>query len=73
MTKPLSCPICGKNIVDSAAAAESLFPFCSRRCQEVDLYRWSEGRYAIVEPLAPDDLQEEAFRFDETEPEPEDD
>ncbi|MFQ5734218.1 MAG: DNA gyrase inhibitor YacG [Planctomycetaceae bacterium] len=67
MIKPLACPICGKEIVDSAAAAESLFPFCSRRCQEVDLYRWSEGRYAIIEPVSPDELQEEEFRSDEPE------
>lgn len=28
-----------------------LFPFCSKRCREVDLLRWSKGTYAIVEPL----------------------
>ena len=40
MTKK-KCPICGK------AEAETFQPFCSRRCAEVDLGRWLEGRYVI--------------------------
>jgi uncharacterized protein len=40
-------------------ASPSWFPFCSERCRQVDLLRWSKGRYAIVEPLAPDQLAEE--------------
>ena len=32
----------------------ALFPFCSVRCQQIDLYRWSEGKYAIVEPIDPE-------------------
>jgi len=35
------CPICGR-----PAAAES-FPFCSKRCADVDLNRWLKGAYAI--------------------------
>lgn len=65
MIKPLACPICGKEIVESAASAESLFPFCSRRCQEIDLYRWSEGRYAIVEPVSADEAAEDAFGYED--------
>ena len=34
------------------------FPFCSERCRNVDLLRWSDGRYAIVEPLSEDQLLE---------------
>lgn len=30
------------------------FPFCSGRCREVDLYRWSVGSYAIVEDVDPE-------------------
>lgn len=35
------CPICGK------PAMESLRPFCSKRCADVDLNRWLSGVYAI--------------------------
>ncbi|MBW3541622.1 MAG: DNA gyrase inhibitor YacG [Planctomycetes bacterium] len=56
MISPQTCPICDKAL--PATAAESkLFPFCSERCRQVDLYRWMTGRYAIVEPLDPDELE----------------
>ena len=35
------CPICGK------PAVEEFRPFCSKRCQTVDLNRWLTGGYAI--------------------------
>lgn len=35
------CPNCGK------LAIEDFRPFCSRRCANVDLVRWLDGRYAI--------------------------
>ncbi|MEO1066923.1 MAG: DNA gyrase inhibitor YacG [Pseudomonadota bacterium] len=35
------CPTCGK------PAASDHKPFCSKRCQEVDLNRWLGGHYAI--------------------------
>ena len=36
-----NCPICGR-----PATAEA-FPFCSKRCADVDLNRWLSGVYAI--------------------------
>ena len=30
----------------------------SERCRNVDLFRWGRGKYAIVEPLSPDQLAE---------------
>ncbi len=36
-----ACPICGRPRV------EKYNPFCSRRCADVDLYRWLNGKYAI--------------------------
>jgi uncharacterized protein len=39
-TRP--CPICGK------AASTEFWPFCSRRCADVDLYRWLSGGYAVA-------------------------
>ncbi len=35
------CPICGRD------AAPTHYPFCSRRCADVDLNRWFSGAYAI--------------------------
>jgi uncharacterized protein len=39
--KDRRCPICGK------PADEKHFPFCSKRCAQVDLNRWLSGAYAI--------------------------
>jgi uncharacterized protein len=41
------CPICGK------PATKESRPFCSKRCQDVDLNRWLSGSYAI--PARPDE------------------
>ena len=35
------CPICGK------PAAPAARPFCSKRCADIDLYRWLGGVYAV--------------------------
>ena len=35
------CPICAK------PAARDTFPFCSKRCADVDLHRWLAGAYTI--------------------------
>ncbi len=51
MIKSPSCPICGKPIDDPAACRT--LPFCSGRCRQVDFFRWWDGRYAVVEDLAP--------------------
>ena len=51
------CPICGK------PATHANYPFCSPRCQDVDLNRWLSDSYRIPtkeesEPL-PDRSEEE--------------
>lgn len=38
---PKNCPSCGKPPV------RPYTPFCSKRCQQVDLGRWLTGAYAI--------------------------
>ncbi|HEX4298092.1 MAG TPA: DNA gyrase inhibitor YacG [Devosia sp.] len=45
------CPICGK------PSAGEFSPFCSARCQDVDLNRWLSNRYVIPsdEPAAAED------------------
>ena len=37
--------------------SQAQFPFCSPRCRQIDLYRWSEGKYAIVEDRDPEVAQ----------------
>jgi endogenous inhibitor of DNA gyrase (YacG/DUF329 family) len=40
------CPICGRR------SSEAYRPFCTARCQEVDLGRWLTGVYRIPGPPA---------------------
>jgi uncharacterized protein len=35
------CPICGNS------SARANYPFCSKRCADVDLNHWLSGSYAI--------------------------
>ena len=42
-----ACPVC------ATPAVEGVWPFCSKRCADVDLARWLGGAYAI--PVAEDD------------------
>ena len=57
MIRPQTCPICGKDLAANAALESAWFPFCSKRCRQIDLYRWAEGKYSITEPLTPEDLE----------------
>lgn len=65
MIRPATCPICDKPLVREDGTAPETAPFCSKRCQQVDLYRWFDGKYAIVEELPPERLAEELFKKDD--------
>lgn len=54
MSTPLQCPICHRPVPDGAKTT----PFCSSRCQQVDLVRWADGKYALRRELTQDDLEE---------------
>ena len=56
MVQKTVCPVCSKQLAD-ASVQNPLFPFCSDRCRKIDLARWCDGRYAIVEELSSDQLQ----------------
>jgi endogenous inhibitor of DNA gyrase (YacG/DUF329 family) len=48
------CPICGK------PQQQDFRPFCSKRCADLDLSRWLEGRYAVPgEPASKHEDDEE--------------
>lgn len=38
---PRPCANCGKDTV------RAFYPFCSKRCKDIDLHRWLSGAYAI--------------------------
>lgn len=49
------CPICAK---PTSYFEEPVGPFCSTRCQMVDLGKWLNEDYRISEPLKPHHLEE---------------
>ncbi len=42
LRKAVSCPNC------SSDSARSHYPFCSKRCREMDLHRWFSGSYVLA-------------------------
>jgi len=48
------CPSC----TAKAEVESPTFPFCSNRCQQVDLNKWFSGNYIISRPIAQGDLDE---------------
>jgi len=47
--KPMRpCPICGK------PSAQAFHPFCSARCQDIDLNRWLSDAYRVPASEAPE-------------------
>ena len=48
---PRACPGCGKPSVRAS------YPFCSKRCADIDLNRWLSGTYVI--PAAEGDEEDE--------------
>ena len=53
--KKASCPVCKKPAVDTFR------PFCSKRCQQIDLGRWLGGHYALPTEEEPDEADIEAL------------
>ncbi len=53
--KSSGCPICGAAV--PPRRENPVFPFCSERCQTIDLGHWLDERYRIPtpEPPAPSD------------------
>lgn len=62
MIKQMTCPVCSRPLSTDLEEARRTMPFCSVRCRQVDLFRWAEGKYAVVEEV---DAQEvEILRMD---------
>ena len=68
MIQPVPCPICHKTLPPTASDT-AYFPFCSTRCKQIDLARWLDGKYAVVEDLDPDRLALELMDPEDLPPE----
>ncbi len=57
----LRCPICGRTVDPESTTAK---PFCSQRCQLIDLKRWLGEEYGLpvpdrdTQPSEPEDDEE---------------
>ena len=45
------CPTCRRIIRVDRREDAPYRPFCSERCQLIDLYHWFEGDYRISDPI----------------------
>ena len=70
MIQAITCPVCGKVVPPATDPSGGESPFCSRRCKQIDFFRWSEGRYAIVESLDPSRVAELQPDVDEPQEDP---
>lgn len=52
----MKCPTCGKSI---EWKDNQFRPFCSERCQLIDLGRWVEGEYRVPGEPLPEDHAEQ--------------
>ena len=43
----MPCPICNKEV----ARTDPFMPFCSERCQVIDLGNWASEKYVISTPI----------------------
>ena len=53
MIRPMLCPICQKPLTNMSEDEQKYAPFCSSRCRQIDFFRWSDGKYKIVEEIDP--------------------
>ena len=61
MMKQTQCPICKQKIRLEGEEEPKYFPFCSERCQLVDLGVWFSGGYTIEGAGTPtDDLADDS-------------
>jgi uncharacterized protein len=49
----MQCPTCGKELRTDRVVDAPHRPFCSDRCQKVDLGKWLREEYRISDSLTP--------------------
>lgn len=57
LRKPVPCPMCKK------LSKREVYPFCSKRCADLDLGRWFNGQYAV--PVVEEDPSTSGFDTEE--------
>ncbi len=62
MSKKVKCPYCGK--LTEYSTENKFRPFCSERCQLIDLGEWASNKYAI--PVEDSQKPEDDKEDDET-------
>lgn len=50
----VKCPVCRTELVWESNPYR---PFCSERCQRIDLGRWASGQYAIPSRPSPENAE----------------
>ncbi len=61
----LQCPTCDTRLEFESQQDAPHRPFCSKRCQLIDLHKWFEGEYRVSTPIDPQDaVADNAFRQD---------
>ena len=55
--KQVRCPICDKPMDGQGPKEWPDWPFCGKRCRQIDLGRWLGGQYRIETPARPEDLE----------------
>ncbi|MGQ3683897.1 MAG: DNA gyrase inhibitor YacG [Candidatus Loosdrechtia sp.] len=61
----IKCPNCRKELFYHNIKDIPDFPFCTKRCKQIDLGAWLDEKYRIEEPIS----QEALSRIDEGEKE----
>ena len=55
LRKPVPCPLCKAN------SNRDHYPFCSQRCQDVDMHRWFSGSYTLGNEAQDDTCEPDEF------------
>jgi hypothetical protein len=61
MTTKVPCPTCGESVVWNTSS--EFRPFCSKRCQLIDLGEWADESHKISTPI----MKEKTFTNEEIE------
>lgn len=57
------CPTCGGDVIWRGSSEGTYFPFCSKRCQMIDLGHWFDGDYSLSRPIDPEKDEDELEQF----------